>query len=186
MKKFLIFGILACMFLGFAGSSRAWDGERRGFILGFGLGSGLTSYVQTVETGGVSLEGDRENVVPIASNFLIGYAPTNQWQIFYTNKASWFGFENVLDEDITIAHGVGGIGVARYFAEYSPSFFLSGSVGLSTWDAPFEEDFETWTGFGVSLGWGYEFASHFQVENSFSWGRPEEDEAGAEFSTDAF
>jgi len=80
---------------------------------------------------------------------------------------------------------VGGIGVTYYFNPQAPSPFLIGGLGFSSWAAPFEENAETWYGFGLVAGGGYEFSRHLSIEGSLSWGNPTKEELGIEASTNA-
>lgn len=181
MQKRILWFLVVAM-VGMSGTAFAWDGQRKGFILGGGAGLGLMSYEQSVD--GVKI-GDTESTVPLATDFRIGYAPNNLLQIFYVNKVSWFGMENILGDEVTVASSVGGIGVVRYMEEAAPSYFFMASIGASSWDTPYEEDSEAWTGFGFSLGWGYEFSPHFSFENSISIGEPSIDESGYTYKTSA-
>lgn len=182
----VLYTLIILMVIGNASNAFCWDGQRKGFILGFGLGSGLTSYTQSVEYSGFSTTSDRENKLPINTDFRIGYAPDKQFSIFYVNKVSWFGLDNAFGDNVTIANGVGGLGFSYFLLESCPSIYYTGSIGVSSWNTPFEEGSEAWTGFGLSFGWGYEFSPHFTFENVVSWGKPSKKESGFEVSTNAF
>jgi len=163
----------------------AFDGERQGFILGVGVGAGLTSYTQTISDGGFSVTGDRENPFGIMSDFKIGYAPSDVIEIYWMSKVSWFSLENALGDDVTIANGIGGLGVTYFFQSTAPSAFVSGGIGFSSWTAPFEEGAEAWYGIGVSAGAGYEFSPHWYLEGNVCWGKPSTEEYGVDFSTNS-
>ena len=155
--------IIACILFCFVTDALAWDGQRKGFILGFGLGPGLTSFTQTVEYKGMRETSDRENEFGLQTDFKIGYAPNNFLQIYWMSKVSWF-----------IAHGVAGLGISYYFKPESPSPYLTGGLGYSSWTTPFEVGAEAWYGPGLSVGVGYEFFRHWSAEVNLSWGKPEE------------
>jgi hypothetical protein len=163
----------------------AFDGERQGFILGIGVGAGLTTYTQTVSYGGNSFTSDRENEFPLMTDFKIGYAPNDLVEIYWMSKVSWFSMENVLAEDVTITNGLGGLGITYFFRPTAPSPFLTGGIGFSSWTAPFEEDAEVWYGFGLTAGVGYEFAPHWYVAGDVCWGKPATEQYGVDFSTNA-
>ncbi len=165
--------------------AQAFDGERQGFILGAGVGAGLTSYTQTVSYGSLSETSNRENAFGIMSDFKIGYAPSNVMEIYWMSKVSWFGMENALGGDVTIANGIGGLGVTYFFQPTAPSAFVSGGIGFSSWTAPFEEGADAWYGVGASAGAGYEFAPHWYVEGNVCWGNPSTEEYGVDFSTNS-
>ena len=166
-------------------AAQAFDGERQGFILGAGIGAGLASYTQEVSYGSFSETSDRENELGIMSDVKIGYAPNDVTEIYWMSKVSWFGMENALGDDVTIANGIGGLGVTYFFQPTAPSAFVSGGIGFSTWTAPFEEGADTWYGVGVSAGAGYEFAPHWYIEGNVCWGNPSIEEYGVNFSTNS-
>ena len=171
--------------------ANAWDGKRKGFILGFGIGPGLTSFTQELAAwdyyqGWVRVKSDRSNKMAIMTDFKIGYAPTDFYEIYYTGKVSWFGLENVFGDKVTISNGVGALGATYYFAPQAPSPFISGGIGFSTWSAPFESGSKTWTGFGLFVGGGYEFARHMSVEFDLLWGKPGTTESGIQINSNAF
>ena len=191
MRKvfFLILIVLITLFL--IVSANAFDGKRKGFILGFGIGPGLTSFTQEVAgrdyyQDWVIVKSDRSNKMAIMTDFKIGYAPTDFYEIYYTSKVSWFGITNVLGDNVTIANGLGALGATYYFTPQVPSPFISGGIGFSTWATPFESGSKTWTGFGLFAGVGYEFARHWSVEFDLLWGKPGTSEFGIDVSSNAF
>lgn len=168
----------------------AFDGERQGFILGIGVGTGLTSYTYTVSEdiygGDVSVTLDRENTFPFMSDFKIGYAPNDLVEIYYMNKVSWFNDDVLFVDEVMVANGLGGVGVTYFFQPVAPSFFLTGGIGFSSWAYPFEENApDPWRGFGLTAGGGYEFAPHWYVAGDVSWGKPSTDEFGPDLSANA-
>lgn len=162
----------------------AMDGERKGFILGFGIGPAITSFTQTVAYQGQEVTSDRENKFGLGTDFRIGYAPSNHLMIYYTNKVTWLSMENVLNEDVTIVNGVGLLGVSYYFEPESPSLYLTGTLGTSTW-GDYEELGDAWSGFGIGAGVGYEIARYWSVEGNIIYGNPGDSEMGVDVNTDA-
>ncbi|MCE5249914.1 outer membrane beta-barrel protein [bacterium] len=156
-----------------------WDGVRKGFVMGAGAGSGFVSYSQWLE--GEKLSSDEK--LPITSDFKIGYAPNNNLMLYWMSKVSWFSLDNVFGDTVTITNGIGAVGGSYYFAETAPSPYIMGGIGYSTWATPFEEDTDTWMGFGICAGAGYEFSRHISAEFSFSYGRPSTTEHGWEYET---
>jgi len=181
-----ILGVLVgCIVLSTATGVAAWDGKRKGFILGGGIGPGMTSFTQKVEYGAASKTSPLENKFGLQTDFKIGGAPTDLIQIYYTNKVSWFGIENIYGNDVIIASGLSAVGVSYYSQPESPSSFFSGGLGFSSWAVP-EEEANTWIGFGFYAGVGYEFARYWNVEFDLVWGNPSEEEAGLKATTNAF
>jgi hypothetical protein len=167
MKRIAI--VLAVIFL-LVSAVQVWafDGQRKGFILGGGLGLGMTSY--KFESG--PFQTDTENQFSFMTEFKIGYAPTEQVEVFYASKVSWFN--DALD-NVIVANGLGLAAVSYYFLPQTPTWFVTGGLGFSTASAPFEESSRTYVGFGVSVGGGYEFARHFAVEFDLMYSAPEDE-----------
>ena len=176
--------VLASVLLVSATSAFALDGTRKGFILSFGIGPGMTSL--TSEYNGSS--SDRENKFALTTDFKIGGGITEQFTLYYINRVAWLSFESeictynfftgtvtcVKGDNVTVAHAIGLLGASYYFQPEAPSPYVLGSVGISTWSAPFEENSDTWTGLGVSGGFGYEFAQHWALEATLNYGKPSE------------
>ena len=76
-----------------------------------------------------------------------------------------------MSESVTLTHGTGGFGASYFLTD---QHFLSGGIGFSSWDLPFE-DVEARTGFGIALGAGYEVAPNWTVEGDITWGNPSAD-----------
>jgi len=168
-----------------ASSAHAWDNERRGFVLGIGLGTGVTSFRQEVESGGQSATSDTENQAGLMTDFKIGYAWSDQWLLCYNSGTSWFAMRNALGDKVTISSDVNGLCLMHYFQPTAPSWFLSGTVGFSGWDAPFEEGSDAWIGAGLAVGGGYEFSPHWYVQGDLLFGNPSEEDSGTKFTTTA-
>ena len=166
LRNFNLILVLVVLLLTFTTSTYAFDGNRQGFILGLGVGPGLTSY---------SFEGigtdDRTNKASVNTDFQIGYAPNNQLLIYWMSKVQWYSLETIFGSAI-YASGVGGLGLSYYFEKEGPSLYLTGGVGFASVAAPFEDNIETEYGFGIAAGVGYEFAKHWSVEGNFTWGNP--------------
>ncbi len=170
MKK-----VILTLFLGIFLSTGVWgfDGQRKGFILGGGLGLGMTSFQE--ELGGFKF--DRVNKLALMTDFKIGYAPNEQWEIYYSDKSSWF------DVDGTIAlHGLGTASINYYLKPLAPTFYLSGGLGLATISTPFENNTDTDIGVGFFAGAGYEFVRHFAVQFDFMFGMPQESSGGVDYT----
>lgn len=171
--------VVIILILGFvcvsASSSYALDGKRKGFIIGIGAGAGLTSFK---EKWG-AFESDRESKMAIMTDFKLGYAPSNQFAIFWTSKVSWLRLKTegnafVPSSSFTVVNGMGGLGLAYYFQPEGPSPYLTGGLGFSSWGTPFEEGTDTLYGSGLALGVGYEFSRHWSIEGGLVLGSPKD------------
>ncbi len=188
-RKAIILALTLSLIFGMTKGGLAFDGNRKGFIIGIGIGPGYTTFNQTLKSSfsgnTFTRTSERENKLTFMSDFKIGYAPSNFLQIYWMSKVSWFKLKNSLEDDVTIANGFGGIGVTYSFNSDGPSPFLSGGLGFSTWALPFEQGAETMTGLGVVAGVGYEFARHWSFEFDLMWGQPNTTESGLELTTNA-
>jgi len=115
-----------------AASVSAFNGERKGFVLGFGIGPGYTNFSQ--EVGGI--ESDSEGKLSFVTDFRIGGGFNEQFLLYYENRVSWFKttvvdhlwYDPVTEDfyttetDVTIAHGIGLVGISYYFKPEVPSF----------------------------------------------------------------
>jgi opacity protein-like surface antigen len=125
--------------------------DRKGFVLNLGMGVGRVS----TSIDNVSVD---ENA--ITTDFKIGYAPNNQWAIYYTNDASFY---KPPWTDDRLYSGMSGIGGTYFLKPGEKSFFVNAAVGISILSSVSEvSDSETGTGF--ALGGGYEFSSNWLVD----------------------
>lgn len=178
-KATIIFLLVTIVILSLAASSAfCWNGQRKGFILGFGAGPGITSFDQDIavldaELGWIDVKADRQTKPAIMTDFKIGYAPNNNWEVYYSGKVSWFKARDVFSNEVTVADGVDVLGATYYFKPQAPSPFISSGIGVASWILPFESHPPyTWFGLGLFTGVGYELVSHMEVELDFLWGSP--------------
>jgi len=169
-----LFRFTTCPLLENGEHSWAFDGERRGFILGLGLGLGQTSF------GGY--EGKRTSY---NADFKIGHGFSNTTQIYWAAKSSFLSRDRVTSnhppktESDTWLSGVGSIGISHFFKAHAPCLYITGGIGYSTW-APFsgdDTDAAADMGIGFFSGVGYEFAKHWSAEINIMAGSPSRDES---------
>ncbi len=173
---------MVAMVLTAATGVQAFDRNRKGFIIGLGGGLGFTSYQHEEDWGWVYETqmdtGDRKTTVAFATDFRIGGGFNEQFMLYYENRVAWLSAEgdSAGGSDVIAAHAVGLIGFSYYLKPITPTWYLVGSVGTSSWMEPFETDGDTKSGFGLSGGAGYEFARRVSVEGTVNWGDTEKDE----------
>jgi hypothetical protein len=179
MRKAIFLSLIVLLILFLIVNAYAFDGKRKGFFLGGGLGPGFTSQKETVEHSGwfegEPSESSTESKLGLVTNFKIGYAPSDLVEIHYTSKVSWFASKiywwGLESEDVTMASGVSALGVTYYFKPEAPSYFITGGFGLSSLSLPFESHGDTKWGGGLFAGAGYEFVRHFNVELDLLYGK---------------
>ena len=175
--RFTVLLVIALLTFGLISDADAFDGNRRGFIIGLGLGVGVTSFTYSIKESGWGLTLDRERKLGLQTNFRIGYAPNEFFQIYFVNKVSYYGMEKNFNNHVSIAHGVSGLGLTIYLQPVAPSYFITGVIGLSTWSTLFENSPELY-GEGFAFGFGYEFVRHWSIEVSVSQCDPSRTEFG--------
>lgn len=127
----------------------AFNGQRKGFILGGGLGAGWLNYQEP---------GFEFNRFSGAGNFKIGYAPSNTLEIYFTDNVHVFNYGGV-----SFGIGVGGIGVTKYLNPKGNGFFVFGGVGMGLFMV-LESGGGSNSGLGLIGGVGYDFAKHWSIQ----------------------
>lgn len=125
--------------------------QRRGFIIGGGLGPGTTS-------------GDLDTKFGVTTEFKIGAMIGESIQLYYANRLNW------TDSDVgdVAATGVGGLGITY---QLKNKFRINGLAGAAGSLVYLGSDVSSDYGFGFGAGVGYEFAKHWIVGLDGSFGR---------------
>jgi len=148
-------------------ASSAFDGNRKGLVLGGGVGVSPVARWST--------EGIGESMVGLGMHIVAGYAWDEHNVIVYEgnltffssdyyNSTSLFGSSSLLS-----AQGIDAASWYHYAGPAGRSFFTVVGLGLCVFDRG--EAYHSDSGGGYLLGGGYEFARHFQVGLYFSGGR---------------
>lgn len=155
MKQGIIFIFFFCAVIS---SSWAFDGHRKGFVLGGGLGYGP---VATLEHGDVY-----ENYIGLGTNFLIGYAWDERNMIVFLDNGIWHDLKG-----IPVVQGFSGAAWFHHFKPTGKTLLIGGGAGLqalTSFDKKYRsKDF----GIGVATAAGYEFAKHYLFYGSVCWGK---------------
>lgn len=128
----------------------AFNGKRKGFVLGGGVGGAYLAYN---EGGWFDLD-----KFSLATNFKIGYAPSESLEIYYVNSVSWFGYSSE-----TFVIGASCVGITKYLNREGKGIFLFGGVGLASFYA-LSGDSGSANGFGVLGGVGYDIGRHWSIQ----------------------
>jgi Outer membrane protein beta-barrel domain len=165
----------------FATAVPAFDGHKRGFVLGFGLGGAGASVRE--EIAGTS-HGDTgwKGRGSVLSDLTIGGGVNDRLLIYYRSHVAWFAFRDARDERRTVTQGLAGLGLSFALAPQAPTAYLHGGLGFSSWSHPAEEDGEVRTGSGIWGGAGFEFSRHWQIEGTFGYGDPSREKGGIEIT----
>ncbi len=142
--------VLCAALLVLASQLAAFDGQRKGFILGGGVGYGSLQWNAPFTDF---------NKGAVATNFVIGYAPSNSLEIYYTNNICFFSSEG---SDNYI--GLTGAGVTKYLKPEGKGLYFLGGIGVSVLKT-YSGDYQgTDSGFGALAGIGYDVAKHFRIQ----------------------
>jgi hypothetical protein len=140
--------------------------NRKGFVFGLGAGGGIhrAPVFPGFSAAGTTNEG------AVITDLSIGYAPSDQILVYYSNQVAW---SRSMRYDLV---GVTGVGVTYMFSPSSPSAFVKGTVGGGiVADVDFDSGgFDSNdTGLGFSISGGYEFARHWSIEAGAMFARLE-------------
>ena len=168
--------ILVCLFLIVVMSSTAFafDGDRKGFVLGGGLGFAPQAQWK------FDLMDFEEDGSGLGLHIIIGGAFDERNMLVYEGNVVAYT-SDLLDE--TISQGFNGAAWYHYYGKTGRSFFTTLGLGFYVFDPG--GDFESNDpGFGMLLGGGYEFAKHWQVGVYYAFGSTSD--AGYDFSHQHF
>ena len=163
--------ILVCLFLLVLMSSTAFafDGNRKGFVLGGGIGFAPQGK-WTFDALGIDEDG-----AGLGLNLIIGGAFTEHDMLVYEGNV--MGYTSDLFNK-TISQGFNGASWYHYFGKTGRSLYSTLGLGFYVFDV---EDLDSNDpGFGLLLGGGYEFAKHWQVGAYYSYGQTSD--AGFDFT----
>ncbi len=140
------------------GSVAGFDGKRKGFVLGGGIGFSpyihwaFDDYASKDEGAGIGLQ------------IIIGYAWDDRNMIVYEEQASGYS-----EGGGSIVQGGRFVSWHHYFGPAGRTFFTTAGLGLYTW-ATGSDDFND-SGAALLVGGGYEFHRHWQVGLFMSTGK---------------
>jgi len=129
--------------------------QRSGFIIGFGIGAGISA-VSGGDTRGA-----------VATDFKIGAQVNPSLQVYYLGRTNWFT-EGGGSDNLVVA-GLSAVGVT-YLP--SPKVQLSGGMGFFHWTEVNIEYGEAFGSFGLTGGFGYEFADLWLLDLAVTYGKP--------------
>ncbi len=157
MKTAKILIIAICLLMPI--SSLAFDGNRKGFVLGGGLGfAPVSKWDVDVDFYDLGLGSVDESKVGVAVNFIIGGAFDEHNMLVYEGNVT--GFNSDLFNE-SVAQGFNGAVWYHYFGPTGKSAFTAVGLGLFYFKVG---DYDpTDPGGAILLGGGYEFARHWQV-----------------------
>lgn len=150
-------------------SSFAFDGNRKGFVLGGGLGLGAVgSWKVDVPIFGTTIPVD-ESGTGVAVQFVIGGAFDEHNMLVYEGNV--IGYQSDLFDE-SIGQGFNGAAWYHYFSDPGKTPFTTLGLGFYYFKVG---DFDaTDPKIALLVGGGYEFAKHWQTGVYFSFGQTAE------------
>jgi hypothetical protein len=157
-----------------ATGARAFDGQRKGFVLGGGAGfAPIASWKVDIPIFDTTVPVD-EQKPGFGLQFLIGGAFDEHNMLVY--EANFVGYQSDI-ANWSVAQGFSGAAWYHYFGPTGRSFFTTLGLGIYYFKV---EDFDANDPGGALLfGGGYEFAPHWQFGLSVAAGRTSD--AGVDF-----
>ncbi len=145
--------------------------QRSGFIIGFGIGAGVTTWTEGFE----GFDDFPTSEVGVATDLKIGAQVSQSVQVYYLGRTNWFNQSGFF----LVAAGISALGVT-YVLPSAP-VHLSGGIGLATWiEFEFDRFDDNFSGFGLTGGFGYEFADLWLLDIAVTYGMP--GESGFDFN----
>lgn len=155
----------AILFSATATSAHSFDGQRKGFQLGLGIGAHSTALNFSQSNSPVAVDSSKEMAVSIQ----LGYGFSNTIVGFVGGKGG-----SIVVDDFGGSLAIGGIGATVYMSETSPSLYVTGLFGsgsLSMNERESEDSELRDSGKGWLAGIGYEVTDRLHLE--LSYGRAE-------------
>ncbi|ASJ73260.1 outer membrane beta-barrel protein [Granulosicoccus antarcticus] len=147
-----------------ASSAHAFDGERRGFMIGVAGGVHTTDIDAKVDgaPGGSGSESGLQFRLSIGAGI--------------SDHVTIYGMYD-LEQDGDAVYGLLGPGATFYFSGSGPSAYLFGGVGVGVItidnndrnDSNFRDDYDSATGSGLVFGGGYSITQNFYVDGSLMY-----------------
>jgi hypothetical protein len=156
---------------------RNFRGRRKGFIFGFGVGVGRTSFTEPLAeyywrgASEANWSTAPQTRFALVTELKIGHGLSDQFLLYYTSRISWLPLQHFY-RDTMVANGAAGMGL-MYFPFRRVGIYFVGSIGLATlvtWQPPLKLENARQTGVAVVGGIGYEFVSHLSIDFTVGFG----------------
>jgi len=174
MKRIILLSIIFIFVL--STSSFSFDGDRKGFVLGGGLGVAAVSHWEVdVDFFDLDIVDASEDRPGLGLHIVIGGAFDEHNMLVYEANLSTYKTE-LLDE--AVAQGFNGAAWYHYFRPAGSTFYTT--LGLGFYHFKIGEYEATNPGGALLLGAGYEFAKHWQIGAYLSFGKTTDSLLGLE------
>ncbi|MCB9365917.1 MAG: hypothetical protein H6508_01840 [Calditrichaeota bacterium] len=152
----------------------AWDGERKGFLLGIGFGAGVDSY-SGVQYDKLGPQENSDTKLAFAASPRIGYAINDQVAFYYSRHPFLFPVKDAAGKDVAITSCIEALQAHYFLSKAAPSPYLGfgGGVGYFFDDSISNYSGESLKGIGVIATAGYEAIKHVSAEFSLHFKSPQ-------------
>ena len=153
-------------------------GRRKGFVFGFGVGVGRTSFTEPLAEyywrstqGAEGAPSTRRARAALVTELKIGHGFSDQFLLYYMSRIAWLPLDH-FTKDTMIANGAAGAGFMYYPFRRFGLYFV-GNMGLATlvtWQPPLTLENARQTGVIFSGGIGYQILPHLNLDFTVSSG----------------
>jgi hypothetical protein len=168
--------LLVLLVLVFASTSvaNAWDGQRKGFLLGIGFGAGFDSYSK-IQYDPISPVKEDNSQFAFAASPRIGYAINNQLAIYYSRHPLLFSVKTAENKDLALTSCIEAISMQYYFSDKAPSVYVGGGAGVGYFFDSKKSNYSVHAlkGIGLFGTVGYEPRKHILSEFSLHYKSPQ-------------
>lgn len=144
----------------FSATASAFDGNRQGFVMGFGLGVSPISH-WNVES--LSRSGTEQGT---AGGIVLGYAWNNRNVIAYVSNVNFFYSEN--RKILVCSHAVSAVTWYHYFKDSKHSWYFKGGLGRAYVGSRYSD--VGGAGFGIVVGTGVELFKQVELGTNLFYG----------------
>lgn len=168
MKKLLVGFCSLTILVAMVSTVEAFDGTRKGFVLGGGLGISPTATIKTdpVSTPFGTFKIDESNS-GFGLNFIIGYAWDEHNMIVYEGNVVGYTLGSGITK-VDVYQGFNGASWYHYFGPVGKSGFINAGLGAYVFNV---DDADADMGGAIQIGGGYEFARHWQFSGTLGFGK---------------
>jgi hypothetical protein len=166
--------VLLILVLATASIANAWDGERKGFLLGIGFGAGFDSYSK-IQFDPISAVKDDNSHLAFAASPRIGYAINNQLAIYYSRHPFVFSVKTAENKDLALTSCIEAISMQYYFSDKAPSIYVGGGAGVGYFFDSKKSNYSVHAlkGIGMFGAVGFEMRKHLSTEFSLHYKSPQ-------------
>jgi len=166
----------------------AWDGERKGFVLGLGFGPGYDVY-NGIQWDAIGPDADSNTSWGSAASPKIGYAFNNNIALFYTRYPLSYNVKSSNGNDVGIVSCTEALQVVYFLEDQAPSLFFGLGAGVGYF---FDQEVlaepamnyspNSLKGIGAMASIGFEPFKHITTELALNYRAPQKDASVFAFS----